>query len=325
MAATRPHARISNSRVLALRAGTRAACLAALGIATVSLVAAPASATTPTQTRPAGGAPFASGKLASRSGSTLDIQGFNGDTKVIVTDSTKYRQTETTDGSAVKKGACVRVAGTGSTSKGIAATTVTVMDASSDCTRAGGRFGGPQGGNFNGRRDGTGTGATPSFPGGTPPSSLPQGANGDGQGLPTDFATITGKVTKVSGETVKVKGPVFQRATNGNARPNSSSNAKPKTKTVSVTLSSSTSVTHTVAATEAALAIGSCVNAAGNTDSVGTVTAQTVTITPAEDGECTPGGFGGGFGGGFRAGRGTPPDGGAGASTTPGSGSNTTT
>ncbi len=38
-----------------------------------------------------------SGKLTGRSGSTLEVEGFTGTTKVIVTSSTKYRQTEDTD------------------------------------------------------------------------------------------------------------------------------------------------------------------------------------------------------------------------------------
>jgi hypothetical protein len=49
---------------------------------------------------------------------------------------------------------------------------------------------------------------------------------------------------------------------------------------------------HTVSATESALVVGSCVSAQGNTDSVGTVTATTVTVSVAVAGECT-GGFGG--------------------------------
>ena len=65
---------------------------------------------------------------------------------------------------------------------------------------------------------------------------------------------------------------------------------------------------HTVPATERALVVGSCVSAQGSTDSVGTVTATTVTVSQAVDGECT-GGFGGPGGGVFSG----PP--GAGATT----------
>jgi hypothetical protein len=283
----------------------RAALLTALGVGAVSLAAAPAYAAAPAQTTP-GNAPFASGKLVSRSGSTLDIQGFAGDSKVIVTSSTKYQQTGTADPSAVTKGSCVRVTGTGSTSKGIAATSVSVTPAASKCATVGGLFGG--GGGFGGRRNrtgngpGNGTGNGGTFPGGSRPTfTAPAGgnANGTGNGFPTDVAAISGKVTKVSGTTVKVKGQVLQLQRNRNPNSNSNTQPKPKTATVTVTLASTTRVSNTVAATDSVLTIGACVSAAGTTDSVGTVTARTVTVSPANsDGMCVgAGGFRGRFGG----------------------------
>jgi hypothetical protein len=82
-----------------------------------------------------------------------------------------------------------------------------------------------------------------------------------------------------------------------------SANAQPKLvkQKVTVTLSDATTVSHTVDATESALVIGACVTATGNADSVGTVTAKTVTVSQPENGACNPG-FGGGLGG-------TPPTG----------------
>ena len=105
---------------------------------------------------------------------------------------------------------------------------------------------------------------------------------------------MAGKVTKVSGDKVTVKGQVLQAPTKKNARP------KATTKTVAVTLSGTTRVDQTVTATDAVLTVGTCVTAAGTTDSVGTVTANTVTVSAPENGSCT---------GGFRFGRGGGPGG----------------
>ena len=136
----------------------RAVLVPFAGAVAVAVAASPALGATAAQTQ--GNLPFARGMLLSRSGSTLDLQGFNGDTKVIVTASTKYAQTKTADASAVTVGECVRVTGTGSASKGIAATTVAVSPAAAKCTRAGGP-GGPGGFGGGGRfrtRNGNGTG-----------------------------------------------------------------------------------------------------------------------------------------------------------------------
>ena len=99
------------------RGPVRLACVSVAGIVAAGLAAGPAVAATAAQIP--GGAPFAGGKLVSRSGSTLDLQNANGETKVIVTSSTKYRETKVADSTAVIVGACVRVVGTGSTSKGM--------------------------------------------------------------------------------------------------------------------------------------------------------------------------------------------------------------
>jgi hypothetical protein len=275
------------------------------GAVAVAVAASPALGATAAQTQ--GNQPFARGMLLSRSGSTLDLQGFNGDTKVIVTTSTKYAQTKAADSSAVTVGACVRVTGTGSASKGIAATTIAVSPAASNCTRAGGPLGaGDAGGRFRGR-NGTGNGSGNNGPltfgggngngtNGGNTNGNPGGgsANGNRPGFPTNFGSVAGKVTKVSGDKVTVKGQVLQAPTKKNARP------KATTKPVAVTLSSTTTVDQTLTATDAVLTVGTCVTAAGTADSVGTVTANTVTVSAPENGSCT---------GGFRFGRGGGPGG----------------
>ena len=69
-----------------------------------------------------------------------------------------------------------------------------------------------------------------------------------------------------------------------------------KTKKVTVTLSSSTKVTQLVPASQADLATGQCVSAAGTGDSEA-ITADRVTISQPENGSCRGFGFGGGRGG----------------------------
>ncbi len=111
--------------------------------------------------------------------------------------------------------------------------------------------------------------------------SRPQGGFGGG---------VTGTVTSVSGDTVVVSARVpKQTASSG------TSTGAPKfvKKNVRVTLADSTTISHTVDATDSVLVVGTCVSSQGSTDSVGTVTAKTVTASqPDSTGACT-GGFGG--------------------------------
>ena len=236
----------------------------------------------------------ASGKLTGKSGSTLQIEGFTGTTKVIVTSSTKYRQTEDTDASAITKGACIRVSGDGDTSTAIDATRVSVLDSAQTCkargnpgrgTNGGGNLpnGGslPEGGSLPNGGSLPEGGSLPN--GGSLPSggSGPQGSFGGG---------VTGTVKSVSGDTVVVAARVPKQS-NGN-----STNSQPKfvKRNVKVTLADSTTISHNVDATDSVLVVGTCVSSEGSTDSVGTVTAKTVTASqPDSSGECT-GGFAGG-------------------------------
>jgi hypothetical protein len=261
-----------------------------------------------------GGFPVADGLLQSRSGNTLSLSGANGTSKVIVTTKTGYQETKATEATAVKVGSCVRVNGSGDTSTGIAAATVAVLDAASckqsaarvpgNGNRAGnGEFPGygrqfPGGGEFPG-------GGAPNgdFPGGQAPTGgaggFPGGAGGNGGG-------ITGKVTAVAGTSVKVKGRVVSfPSRNAESGSNNGANAAPtvKNKTVAVTLDAATAYTETVAASADALTTGVCVNARGTTDSVGTVTATSVTVSQPVNGACTGRtGFGPGSGSGGSAG-----------------------
>jgi hypothetical protein len=245
-----------------------------------------------------------SGELVSRSGSTLEIESPQGATsKVIVNSSTDYRRVEATDDSAITKGACVRVAGDGSVDEGIAATSVTVLDGAQACsTQAGGVPGGqrpdmgdrptgsmPEGG-FPGNGGSLPEGRTPPD-GATPPGGAMPGGFGGG---------VTGTVKSVDGDTLVVTARVPKQ---GSGRDSTTTGGdrtgrlELKKQKVDVTLGSDTAVSHTLDGNESDLVAGVCVTTQGSTDSVGTVTAETVTISQPENGACSLGfGAGGGFG-----------------------------
>ena len=228
------------------------------------------------------------GRLVSRSGSTLELEGPMGTSKVIVTSSTDYRRTEDTDASAITKGSCVRVTGEGETTTAVAATSVAVLDDAEMCNaqRTTGNRTVPGGASGPEVRELPNGGSLPNgaqFPDGAAP---PDGARPQGA-----FGGITGKVKSVSGDTVTVTARVPKQS----SRADGSSNAPPKLvkRTVKVTLTDATTVSHTVDATESVLVVGACLSSEGSTDSVGTVTAEKVTASePDADGTCT-GGFGG--------------------------------
>jgi|SRR5271169_1335923 len=252
---------------------------AALPIAVLALVlaAGPADAQTSTTTPP-----FTTGMLSALTGSTLTVQARNGrSTTVVVTGSTAYQQTQAATTSDIASGDCVRVIGTGSTASGVQASTVVVTKPTSKgCTV---RMGGA-GGGAGGRRFGSGT------PGSTP-FTLPGGSAGS---VPANIAAAFGTVQSVSGDQLTVKEQVPK-----------TKKTKAKTATVSVTLSGSTTVTETVKGAVSDLAVGSCVTANGTADSLGTITAKSVTVSQPVNGSCG-GGFGGfgGFGGRFGSGAG---------------------
>ncbi len=125
------------------------------------------------------------------------------------------------------------------------------------------------------------------FGGGQRPEGAPSGMPSD---RPTDlpdggrrgFGTV-GEVTAVSGSgfTVSATQPGADDATE-----------------VSVTVGDDTTYTTSAKAAAAAVKVGVCVNAQGDSDDTGAVTAASISVSQPVDGECT-GGFGmGGMGGG---------------------------
>ncbi len=283
---------MNNQPASAPRARTTAlarAAWAALPITAlaVALAAAPADAQTSGTTLP----PFTSGMLSALTGSTLSVQARNGrSTTVVVTGSTVYQQTKSATASDVASGDCVRVVGTGSAASGIQATTVVITKPTSKGCVPGIRAAG-NGSGFAGRRFGNGT------PGSTP-FTRPNGSAGT---VPTNVAAAFGTVSSVSGDqlTVKQQAPETNRKT------------KVKAGKVSVTLTGTTTFTQTVKGAAADLSVGSCVAANGTVDSLGTITAKSVTISQPQNGSCGGGlggfgGFGGRFGPGAAPGGATP-------------------
>ena len=278
------------------RPRTLARCaVVALTVSAAAALGAPAAVA---QATGQGAPPFASGTLSSVSGSTLQIQAPTGNRAVVVTKSTQYRQVKTATASDIVAGDCVRVFGTGSTTAGIQATTVSVQKPTAKGCTADLQNQTRRGGFRNGAARGGGQFQRPP----NAPSS-PNGPSGPGAGGAfgdRNVGVAVGSVTSVSGNQLTVKARPMVRPTANNG---STSNTKPKSKTVNVTVSlaDSTAIMQTVAASEGDLAVGACVNAAGTADSVGTVTATTVTISQPQNGSCPGFGFRGGFGGQSRS------------------------
>jgi hypothetical protein len=235
----------------------------------------------------AGGAPSfpgASGLIAAVSPGTLQVQSATAQNTVVYTATTKFTTIAT---GHLAAGDCVTVTGTpgAGSAKALTATSVRI-DAK-----------------VNGACPATGAGGGGSFA--SRPPGAPTGGPSTGTRTRGAFASATGTVSSVSGSTILVSGVLRSgaRAT-GSSTP-------PAASTITVTLPASATVTQTVAATSSAAVVGQCATAIGPANSVGAITANSITISAPGPTGCRAG-FGG-FGG-----RG----GGTGASPAAGTGSN---
>jgi hypothetical protein len=230
---------------------------------------------------PGGGQrPAASGLIAAVDANTMQVQNQqSGQVAVSWTDSTKFSHTVTVKASSIKAGDCVTAiapSGTDQSATSFTATTVSVTDSTSgECGRGGvgGGFGGPGGG--AGRPSGL-------------PSNLPSG----GPGGAGNFGGIaTGKVVSVSGSSLVIDAQSFN--------PSGGSSA-PSTVKKTVTVGSGTKMTGQASTTASSVAVGKCATVQGTAGDSGAVTATSVSITDADNGQCTGGfpGFGGGNGNG---------------------------
>lgn len=240
------------------------------------------SSTSGPQSTVQGQLPGANGKVAAVDGSTAQVQSQqNGQVAVTWTGATTFTKEVAASLADVEVGDCVMVTpadtGTSSDSADEATTevdagSVRITPAASDGTCTGGLRGGPGGG--------PGAGQGPSF-NGTPPSGAP--TNGPPSGSQPQVRGMFGafgKVTAVSASGFTVS----------SVRPAGSGSADTETADVTVSTSGTTKYTATAKAAAADVKVGSCMAAQGKTDSTGAVTATTIALSAAVDGEC-----GGGF------------------------------
>jgi hypothetical protein len=225
-----------------------------------------------------GASPGVSGLIAAAAPGTLQVQSTTAQNTVVYTAATKF--TQVTPGHVVA-GDCVIVTGTpaaGST-QGLTATSARITaKVNGACPTSGTNGAGlPGGGQFSGR---------------------PPGAPNGGSGARRAFASATGTVSSVAGSTVLVKGTLR----NG---PGAARAATPATPiTITVTLPASATVTQTVPATSAAAVVGQCARVIGPANSVGAITAKSITISKPGANGCRTG-FGGRFNGSGSDGTGT--------------------
>lgn len=257
-----------------------------------------------------GGGSAASGLIAAVSGSTMQVQNQQtGQVAVTWTESTTFTQRVNTTASAINVGDCITAidaASTASTTGSSATpanastpTTVSISPAvNGECNTGlgGGNFGGgsnggqrpsglpsnfPSGENFPTRGN---------FPGGGQlPSGVPTGAGSAGA-FPGGGGNVTsGKVTAVTGATIVVESRqiVFDRTPSGTAAPTASPSTT--TRSVTLTLSASTTVTTEQNTTPSSVAVGKCTTVQGAADSSGAVTATSIALSDATNGQCTSG------------------------------------
>jgi hypothetical protein len=223
----------------------------------------------------AGAFPGASGLIAAASPGTLQVQSATAQTTVMYTASTTF--TRVAPGH-LAAGDCVTVIGApeAGSAQGLTATSVRILakvNGTCPTTEAGGGFagrGGGGGGGFAQR-----------------PSGTPSGGPSAGSGARRAFASAIGTVSSVAGSTVLVNGILRNGPSPAGAA------TPPAPSTITVTLGAAATVTQTVAATSAAAVLGQCASAIGPADSVGAITAKSITITTPGPNGCRTG-FGGG-------------------------------
>ena len=243
-------------------------------------------------------APGVLGTVAAVDGTTLQVQGNGEQTAVVYSAKTTMTAQVATSPSALAVGVCVSVrtasgASTASASPTaaneattLAATTVSILSSGGCDAVAGGADGFPTGG----------------FPGGgTPPSGMPSGApSGIPSGMPSGgppggrgfgVPGTIGEVTATSSGSFSLNRTMPARPGGGasTAAPPASASGTP----VTVTYQADTSFLTTRKATAAAITVGSCVRATGDTDDTGTLTATTLALSTPTDGSCTSGVRGG--------------------------------
>ena len=250
--------------------GAGLVALGATACGSAGTTAAPqVASSSPTPAAPRAAAfPGVVGTAAAVSGSSMEVQNpAIGQVTVTFTSATSITEAVAVTSGNVSVGSCVTVAGqpaaSGSAGRSVTATTVTISTpVKGSCVGAGfGGFGGPRGTFSPG----------PSFS----PRPRPSGSRGA-------FGGANGKVTSLSasGFVVQGRNPVAGADTS-----------------VTVTTTAATRYLKLVTAQPSALKVGECIAAVGPANSIGTVAARSIRISPPGPSGCVTG-FGrrGGFG-----------------------------
>jgi hypothetical protein len=234
----------------------------------------PTANQSPTSTPSAQAAAFPGvvGTAAAVSGSSMQVQNpTSGEVTVTFTTATVITETVAVTSQDVTVGSCVAVIGkpstSGSATRSVTATTVTISTSSKGNCSATGGFGGFRGpqGTFSPRA-------------GFTSRPRPTGSRG-----PSGFGGADGKVTSLSASGFVVQGR--NRAAGADT-------------SILVTTTAATKYLKMVTARQSALKVGECITAVGQANSIGAVTARSIRISqPGPNGCVTGFGRRGGFGG----------------------------
>jgi len=223
------------------------------------------------------GPPGASGEVADVTGRTMQVQNpVTGQVAVTWTAKTTFTQQVAASLDDVSVGDCVMVTSTGeasdsSDSSMISADTVRITPAvDGECAAAADRGAGPGG-----------------------PGQLMTSGPAP-EGMPTDLPSdLEQRIEGPAGANGLVTAVSASGFTVASVRPTAPGSTESATTPVAVTVADDTSYTTTAKATSAAVKVGVCVDARGDEDSTGAVTADTIAVSPKVDGQCGSFGLGG--------------------------------
>jgi len=218
------------------------------------------------------GPPGASGEVAEVSGRTMQVQSpMSGQVAVTWTAKTTFTQQVAASLADVSVGDCVMVTPAGDE------TASPSTEAPAEVTAGSVRITAAEGGSCGrGMTGGPGMDLN-----GAPPSMPPGGASG---GPIRVAAGAVGKVTAVSADGFTVESVVPSVPSSPGTTPDA--DAEEETSPVAVTVTGDTSYTTTAEATSAAVKAGVCVDAQGDEDATGAITADRVDVSPKTDDGC---------------------------------------
>lgn len=231
--------------------------------------------------------PAAYGTVASVSGDTLEVQNSSGQTTVELTSATAITDTADASLSDVAAGDCVSVFGAPPNGSGGSSTPLSQIAASSVSISEPGPSGCERG--LGGRTVTGGSTAGPgkgfqNFRGGSSNGQAPAG----GQNLQNGTAA-SGSVTSVSAPDFVMQGRALTGFRRSSSSSTTTSSTLPPETSITVSTDSSTRFTKTGKGSPKDVTDGSCVVVQGSANSIGVVTATSLSITPAGPNGCALG------------------------------------